>query len=449
MHGNITSDLSFCLAEEGFSLDELVLKLSELYERKALNEIVRLILQLVQEVLLHRYFSGQRLPFKCCDHQDFSLNGSYNRRLRTSVGEVNLSWNRLKCRDCGKSFAVLKRFLNLENYQTRSNEFERLVVETVAETSYRRSVKMLEKHGKAELSHRTAHHWVMRTDCDEIKISDDVVGLMPLQVLADGTKYKGNAVGGEARKGDLKVVIGVNTAGDVFPLGSWSGSSWDDINREWKEHQVKLPDGSVLIADGEPGIAGAFADYVEYHQRCHWHIERDLYHAMYQDGGTVKEVKPLQQGLAGVLAIELPEGDFQQVSEAEKDAIEEQMELAEEAVGRLINHLSINGYGKAAEYFSNAKRSMFGYVRRWLKLGLICPRASSLVERVMRELGRRLKKIAYGWSDKGAVKIAKIILKKFTSEKEWEEYWKNKMNIIGNVFFDIGNFKVSSQNLAH
>jgi hypothetical protein len=60
-----------------------------------------------------------------------------------------------------------------------------------------------------------------------------------------------------------------------------------------------------------------------------------------------------------------------------------------------------------------------------------------------------LKKIAYGWSDKGAVKIAKIILKKFTNEKEWEEYWKNKMNIIGNVFFDIGHFKVSSQNLAH
>ncbi len=84
-----------------------------------------MILQLVQEVLLHRYFSGQRLPFKCCDNQDFSLNGSYNRRLRTSVGEVNFSLNRLKCRDCGKSFAVLKRFLKLENYQTRSNEFER------------------------------------------------------------------------------------------------------------------------------------------------------------------------------------------------------------------------------------------------------------------------------------------------------------------------------------
>jgi len=92
---------------------------------------------------------------------------------------------------------------------------------------------------------------------------------------------------------------------------------------------------------------------------------------------------------------------------------------------------------------------MFGYVRRWLKWGLISPRASSMVERVMRELARRIKRIAYGWSDKGVTKIARIILKRFTNEKEWEEYWKKKMNIIGNVVIDIGNYNIKSQNLGH
>ena len=56
-----------------------------------------------------------------------------------------------------------------------------------------------------------------------------------------------------------------------------------------------------------------------------------------------------------------------------------------------------------------------------------------MVERVMRELGRRLKKTAYGWSDKGATKIATIILKRFTNAKAWEDYWQNKMNCVGNV----------------
>ena len=72
-----------------------------------------------------------------------------------------------------------------------------------------------------------------------------------------------------------------------------------------------------------------------------------------------------------------------------------------------------------------------------------------MVERVMRELARRIKRIAYGWSDKGVTKIARIILKRFTNEKEWEDYWKKKMNIIGNVVIDIGNYNIKSQNLGH
>ena len=54
------------------------------------------------------------------------------------------------------------------------------------------------------------------------------------------------------------------------------------------------------------------------------------------------------------------------------------------------------------------KRQVFAYVRRWLKWGLISHKASTMVERVMRELARRLKNIAYGWSDKGAKKVAAV-----------------------------------------
>jgi len=80
-------------------------------------------------------------------------------------------------------------------------------------------------------------------------------------------------------------------------------------------------------------------------------------------------------------------------------------------------------------------------VRRWLRFGIICPRASSLVERVMRELGRRLKKIAYGWSDAGITKVAKIILKRFSDIDAWEEYWAKRMNSIGNVVLTLWNVK--------
>lgn len=157
----------------------------------------------------------------------------------------------------------------------------------------------------------------------------------------------------------------------------------------------------------------------------------------------------LQGALAGALAIELPEEDFDVVSENEKSEIEERMEKTEKVIDKLIGYLESTGHDSAATYISRAKHGMFGYVRRWLKWGIVSPRASSMVERVMRELARRIKRIAYGWSDKGVTKIARIILKRFTDEKEWETYWKEKMKIIGNVIIDVGNYKVKSQNLRH
>ena len=71
-----------------------------------------------------------------------------------------------------------------------------------------------------------------------------------------------------------------------------------------------------------------------------------------------------------------------------------------------------------------------------------------MIERVMRELGRRLKKTAYGGSDKEATKFARIILKRFANDREWEDYRLNKMNCVDHVVINIGNYKCFSQNLG-
>ena len=157
---------------------------------------------------------------------------------------------------------------------------------------------------------------------------------------------------------------------------------------------------------------------------------------------------PLQDALEGALENDRTQEDFKDVSEKEKDDIEERMEKTESAIDQLIGYFDGHGYEAAATYMRRAKIGMFGYIRRWLKWGLISPRASSMVERVMRELGRRIKKIAYGWSDKGVTKVARIILKRFANATAWEEYWQKRMEIIGNVVIGVGNYKCVSQNLG-
>lgn len=121
---------------------------------------------------------------KCCEHGILQQNGGFERRIRTSLGEFKMNFWRVRCSACGKTFAPLQRFIQLGRYQTKTNELEKLIVETVSETSYRRGVAQLSRDGKAKISHRTAHDWVLRTDCDEIEISPQVIGQLPVQIYA-------------------------------------------------------------------------------------------------------------------------------------------------------------------------------------------------------------------------------------------------------------------------
>ena len=97
---------------------------------------------------------------------------------------------RVRCSKCGKTFSPLQKYIGFDRYQTKSNEFEKLVIETVSVTNYRRGMADLRRDGKFAISCRTAHNWVMKTDCDEIKIPKKTVGSVPIQIMPDGTGFK-------------------------------------------------------------------------------------------------------------------------------------------------------------------------------------------------------------------------------------------------------------------
>jgi hypothetical protein len=437
MQVNVSASIWCCLSESGFSLDELVIKLKKLFESEGFPGILKLILEVTQEQLIAESITkAESRSWGCCDGPEYVLNGQYSRGMKTSLGKIVMNWRRVKCKSCNKDLVPLKQFMGVSKHQYKSGELEQLVIDAAQKDSYRRSVESVGAQGFVRVSHSAAHRWVMESGCDEFDFSGKVgKDSGAIQLLPDGTCFKGRAQDGAARKGDLKVIIGVDKRGNVIPMGAWAGDSWSDIRGKIGDRLKRLPEGSILLSDGEIGISEAFAEMVDDEQRCHWHIKRDLYYTMWQNGGKMEDVRPIQKALAGVLAIEVPEEDFSKVTESQKDDIEERMEKAEAAVIKLTSYLQGQGYTSAATYLDNARRGMFGYVRRWLRSGIICPRASSMIERIMRELGRRLKKLSYNWSDKGVTKMARIILKKFTDPKQWNEYWKNKLRLDGNVTF--------------
>ena len=143
---------------------------------------------------------------------------------------------------------------------------------------------------------------------------------------------------------------------------------------------------------------------------------------------------PVQDRLKRIMAIELPRESFEAVPDEKKDALRKKTEDAEKKMDELISEVRKGSFEKAGNYLERARSAMFNHVRRWLALGIACPRASSFIERTMRELGLRLKKMAYGWKETGLNKVSNILLKMFADDESWQAYWKERMDINQAVF---------------
>lgn len=449
MQYDITTSLLVSLSEDGFGLDELIYRMEEIWNRKAFPQLLCAILLLVDENLKLRVMEKRPLPSKCacaCKEHRLVLDGGMPRKIRTRLGVIDIPRiTRVRCANCGKRYAPLLRMCAIGKNQTKSNELEKLILEQCAKESYRVAAESIHETTAARESHSTFWRCVMKTDADGILPSSGQMGAKPGILYADGTKCKSIGKDGAPCKGDVKVLLGVRGDGSVFPVGVWTKhETWKEISRQLGDRHAAFPEGTILLSDGEPGLAESLSAFSDEEQRCHWHIGRDLYHMMRLDGGKIRQVRPIRTRLNGIMAIELPKESFANVTEEEKASIEDKMHCAEANLDLLVADIRKRGYEAAAGYLERAKHAMFGYVRRWLSLGVLCPRASSFIERVMRAIGRRIKKLGYNWKEEGVGKIARIVLKIFTNKDEWNAYWQNRMDLERSVFL---HFRILNANL--
>ncbi len=434
MQNIITLEVLSAVSENSFSLNELVYRTRELFAKEALAGFVGLILRLTDERICMGMVNGklkQDSP-ACCSQPRYEYHGFLDRRFLTSVGKVKIKWRRLRCCNCGRTTIPLREFLGIDRYQSKTSELEKIVTEVVSEQSYRRGSNHLDIIGDIPVPRSTAHRWVAQSDCDRIDTGDDTFNLL----VADGTGYKRrpDTEAGIDNRGDLRIALGVDKTGSIVPLGAFSGKSWDDIAVAVRgDRDDKTPVADMLVSDGERGLVQSLSKLCNKHQRCHWHVVKDLNYKMWEDKAGKIERRQTQKQLAAMIGIELPREDFEEVDDADKAALAKAAGQAQSDVDKLIKQLIAKGYGRAADYLIRASRNLFGYVHRWLATGIVGPRASSMIERMMRELARRLKRMAFGWSEEGAARMARIIIKRFTSAGQWEKYWKQRLGIQGNV----------------
>ena len=350
-------------------------------------------------------------------------------RVTTTVfGKLRLPIRVGECRVCGARYSPLLDALKIAPYSRKESNFEHEVIEAVIDTNYRRLID-----GRSvDISLGGIHNMVVGSDVDLLEEPD--VDLDDLSaIMADGTGYKRQ----QGKKGELRSVIGLTTSGKVEPLGTFANTPWKEIERIVKERfkdtsAVQIP----FIYDGEPGLDDFLANVTE-SQRCAWHGPRGLYHSLWEDGLKKKESQPHTDRLKHLIGIELPQGDYELLKDQDREAVEERYRSSKIEIAELIGTFKEAGYQKGASYLENLSKRIFTNVELWLRTGVIAPKTTSLLERVFREIGRRVKRIAWGWSDATVTKLSKmIILKKYSKEK-WERYWKQKLGIQGHFSIKI------------
>jgi len=258
-------------------------------------------------------------------------------------------------------------------------------------------------------------------------------------ISADGTGVKQK----RGAKGELRAVIGITKGGRVKPLGSFVNTDWTAIEEKIKgrikeKDQYNIP----FIYDGEPGLDDFLADVAE-SQRCTWHASRGLYHSMWQDGIKKKGSEPHRDKINQLIGVELPEGDYELLKDEDKAQVRYRYEASKSEIQEMIKLFYAKGYEHGASYLENLSKRLFTNIEMWLETGVIAPKTTSLLERVFREVGRRLKRIAWGWSDKAATNISKMIMIRQYSRDEWEEFWKKKLGINGSFDIQIVSVKTA------
>jgi hypothetical protein len=451
MEREITIALRFKLAIGDVTLNEIVYMLKELSDRlmlQILGEILKSYDDLVCERLsqtkiypskfrrgLGRHFKRGDPDARLCRGRKVRKRG-YRRNVRhvsTVFGLLKLPTRVVECCKCGAFYSPLLSALKIGRYARRESNFEHEVIEAVIDTNYRRLID-----GRSiDISVGGIHNLVVGSDVDHVY--QEPVSIESLSaIMADETGVKQH----RGRKGELRAVIGVTTAGRVEPLGTFTNIEWPQIERTIKERIKEAePYNIPFVYDGEPGLDDFLADVAEA-QRCTWHGPRGLYHALWEDGLKKKESQPAIDKIKHLIGIELPEGDFELLKEEDKAPVKTQYDASKAQVQELIETFRQRGYAHGASYLENLSERMFTHIEMWLKSGVIAPKTTSLLERVFREIGRRLKRIAWGWSDKAVTKLSKMILLKQYSRARWEEYWKHKLGIKGHFHINIASVSI-------
>ena len=337
---------------------------------------------------------------RCEAREGFRRRGQRRRRLLTRVGRIELALAVLGCR-CGHRFTPFLALLGVARGRRLAPGCERRGLELCTELPYRRAAEALRRESGAAPSERTLRRLVRRAAarCDLRRPRADLGRLDA--VLVDGTRIRAGAK--KRLRDDRGVELDIALAlcgrdesgrARLELLGATLDRGWPSLIRPLRAAGA----ATIAVHDGDLGIARILERALPTvpQQICTFHLRDSFDHRLWQDGLAFGARRALARAWGNA-----PE--YARDGESARDALAAMAAMAERRRWRRT----------AVDLRVIAPRAT-----TWLEIGT-ATQTTSLLERLMREVNRRVDPVGVRWSRDGAAAVIDLLLARRFRHPDW------------------------------
>jgi hypothetical protein len=337
---------------------------------------------------------------RCGTTSGFRRRGRRRRRLLTRVGRLDLTLAMVGCR-CGHRFAPLLAVLGISTARRIAPGLERRILELCTELPYRRAEAALRREAGVAPSERTLRRIVRRAAarCDLRAPRGDVDQIEA--VLVDGTRIRAGAKKRQRDDRGIELDIALALRGRdragrarLELLGVTLDQGWPSLIRPLRAAGA----APIAIHDGDAGIRRVLERALPEvpQQICTFHLRDSFDHRLWQDGLAFAARRALAQAWGNALEYAVDASDA-------ADALAAMRTMAERHRWRRTTvHL----------------RAITPNATTWLRIGAAA-HTTSLLERVMREVNRRVDPVGVRWSRAGAAALIDLLLARRFAHPDW------------------------------
>jgi len=410
------------------SLTSISRKLDEINLPK---EILQATLTKLQEELILELCGA---PYQRKTNRQFQKAATTNRTLKTRHGPIQFKLVIVHNLENNSYFRPLLVYLGIYSRQRIIDDLDLECAEVATYLTYRDSKAVIENLTHTEISKNRIHACTQKVgdfmnqtrrkplDTSAATAAEKEKEVVDL-VMGDGTKVHGY----NGKKNEINVILGKNEAtGEKELLGL-------SVNESWKETAAQFKGrAKVAVSDNEVSLRRVLLEKAGDYQACVLHCIRDVKFYLWQAGLSKVERKEISGRVESVLWA-LRGSVERHVVDGDVKSLRWRVDWALLQLKRISSELLGAGLTIISRFICNAANHLVTFARLAMK-GVVVPFSNNLVERLMGEIGKRVKHRWMHWSERGLENLLNILLLRYCNKRVYgamkEKYLSSSNAII-------------------